>query len=151
MEKIRCLECGALLEAGKTCQEYVNQLITWDFQDFLGVGQVHHLTVLSYNLQHPSIYSEKGLENAKRSLSNFINEPMAYSKHGAEDLKNLASNIRKWKIRSTADSKGLYSVKPDWKMNVVDVEKGGLSNYVKNVKKWSSSILKSLKESGNLE
>ncbi|MES2622953.1 MAG: DUF5946 family protein [Patescibacteria group bacterium] len=145
-----CPECGALLNTFPECRDYLNEMIKWDFEDFTGVGQIHHLTVLSYNLQHPSVYSQKGLENAKRSLVEFILHPMAYEKHGVIDLKNLASDVRDWKITGTAENHGAYTTKPVWNMTAADVVNGGLENYVENVKKWSAEVLGILKELGEI-
>ena len=146
-----CVECGGVIENGTECRDYLNEMIKWDFEDFTGVGQIHHLTVLSYNLQHPSVYSPRGLENAKQSLAEFIRHPMAYTKHGMRDLENLASDVRDWKITGTADHHGSYTTKPLWNITASDVVKSGLDNYVENVKKWSKSVLDALKESGNMD
>jgi hypothetical protein len=146
-----CPECGAPFEGVKDCRDYLNEMIAWDFDDFQGVGQVHHLTVLSYNLQHPSVYSTKGLENAKQSLAEFILHPTSYTKHGMRDMQNLASDVRDWKITGTPEDHGAYSHPPIWKIRAADVVSGGLPGYVENVKKWAQSILLSLKESGHLD
>ena len=148
-ESTKCTECEAILPKSATCRDYLNEMIKWDFEDFTGVGQVHHLTVLSYNLQHPSVYSEKGLENAKKSLAKFILHPTSYTEHGTEDVKNLASDVREWKITSTVGDQGKYIIKPIWEMTAKDVAEEGVVNYVENVKKWSESVLKALKKSGN--
>jgi hypothetical protein len=146
-----CAECGAPLVSVEHCREYLNEMIKWDFEDFKGVGQIHHLTVLSYNLQHPSLYSPRGLEYAKESLEEFTSHPTSYSEHGARDSQKLSSDVRDWKITGTPESHGEYIGKPAWKILASDVVDGGLENYVENVKKWSASVLESLKESGNLD
>ncbi len=150
MKENLCAECGASLTEGMTCRDYLNEMIKWDFEDFNGVGRVHHLTVVSYNLQHPSVYSEKGLENAKKSLAKFILHPTSYKEHGAEDVRNLASDVRTWKITSTPESQGKYHIQPVWRITARDVFKSGLPSYVENVQKWSESVLEALKESSNV-
>ena len=147
---MKCEECGAPLPPGESCRDYLNQMIVWDFDDFTGVGQIHHLTVISYNLQHPSLYSRKGLEYAKTSLLEFSKNPTAYTKHGMHDLKTLSSDVRDWKITGTAADHGNYEEKPVWTMRASDVVAGGLGNYVENVKRWSSSIIEALEKSGNV-
>ena len=150
MEKLKCLECGATLENVQECRDYLNEMIKWDFEDFNGAGQLHHLTVLCYNLQHPSTYSPKGLEEAKKSLKDFILKPNSFKEHDMSNRHNLASNVRDWKITGTADSHGIYVSKPNWTILASDVVMAGLDNYIENVKKWSHSVLESLKASGNL-
>jgi len=145
-----CPECGAPLENVTECREYLNEMVKWDFEDFIGVGQIHHLTVLSYYLQHPSVYSAKGLENAKESLVEFSKHPVSYSEHGKYDRKHLGSDVRSWKITGTPEDHGQYATKPEWTMLASDVVRAGLGSYVPNVSAWSESILEALKTSGNL-
>lgn len=150
MHDRKCPECGSLLDDVAECRDYLNEMIRWDFEDFIGVGKVHHLTVLSYNLQHPSQYSPQGLEDAKASLQEFLINPESFKEHDAWNRKMLASDVRDWKITGTPEDHGEYEMVPVWKMTASDVVKGGLSEYVENVKEWASSVLESLKESGNI-
>lgn len=145
-----CPECGAALLNVAECRDYLNEMVKWDFEDFTGVGRIHHVTVLSYNLQHPSVYSPKGLEYAKKSLVEFIKNPMDYTAHGMRDRESLGFEVRDWKITGTPENHGEYVTKPEWKMVASDVVQGGLAAYVENVKKWSASVIESLAKSGNL-
>lgn len=151
METLKCAECGAELEPGKTCRDYLNEMIKWDFEDFLGVGQIHHLTVLCYNLQHPSVYSKIGLEEAKKDLEIFLANPEKFTEHDKVHRENLSSDVRDWKIIGTADDHGKYLAAPEWSMRADDIVKAGLDNYVENVKNWGESVSDSLRESGNLK
>ncbi len=151
MDKNQCFECGANLENVQSCRDYLNEMIAWDFQDFAGVGQIHHLTVLSYNLQHPSVYSKKGLQNAINSLKVFITNPTSFTEHDSLNRKNLSSDVRDWKITGTENDHGIYKTQPIWGITADDVVHGGLDKYVENVKKWSISILEILNKSGNMK
>lgn len=151
MNDTRCPECDAPLEHVTACREYLNEMIKWDFEDFTGVGKIHHLTVLSYNLQHPSVYSQKGLADAKESLKEFIQDPESFAAHDERNRKNLGSDVRDWKIAGTAEDSGKYRTAPTWTMRASDVIRAGLPEYVENVKKWSTSVFESLQASGNLE
>jgi hypothetical protein len=146
MDIQKCPECGAILENVAECREYLNEMIKWDFEDFTGVGKIHHLTVLSYNLQHPSLYSPKGLENAKDSLKEFLANPESFKDHDEWNRQQLASDVRDWKITGTPESHGEYATKPIWTITAADVVRGGLPNYVENVKKWGRSVQGSLVE-----
>jgi hypothetical protein len=125
-------------------------MIKWDFEDFTGVGQIHHLTVLSYNLQHPSVYSARGLEDAKSSLGDFLIHPDSFAEHDKQNRERLASDKRDWNITGTPEDHGVYLHAPVWKMTASDVVKAGLPHYVENVKFWARSVFDSLRESGNL-
>lgn len=59
-----CPECGAVWQDGRTCQEYFHQMLYWEAED-PSLGEVHRLSVLCNYLQHPSLYSLEGLEQAK--------------------------------------------------------------------------------------
>lgn len=149
-EKSICNECGSVLAENKECRDYINEMIMWDFEDFNGVGKVHHLTVLSYNLQHPSVYSQKGLENAIISLEEFLFNPKSFSKHDEINRINLSSNVRDWKITGTLNEHAKYKFKPTWSIVASDIVNAGLDEYTKNVEKWGESVLQSLKNSGNI-
>lgn len=146
-----CPECGSPLENVSECRDYLNEMVKWDFEDFTGAGKVHHLTVLSYNLQHPSVYSPKGLEDAKESLVEFLKNPGSFHEHDKRNRERLGSDVRDWKIAGTPESHGEYSPTPVWTMRAADVVRGGLDAYIENVTKWAGSVRDSLMESGNLK
>lgn len=146
-----CSECGAVVHEGTTCRMYLDEMIKWDFEDFAGVGQIHHLTVLSYNLQHPSVYSKKGLEDAKQFLEEFFVQNATFEEHDERNKRRLSSDVRDWKITGRPEDHGSYAAEPHWTMTAADVVSEGLENYVGNVKKWSMSVYESLKESGEFD
>ncbi len=145
-----CPECGGLLINVTSCREYLNEMVRWDFEDFLGVGQIHHLTVLGYNLQHPSVYSQKGLEDAKNFLDEFVDKHVSFEEHDKRNRDRLSSSVRDWKITGTPEDYGVYKNKIEWKITAADIVAGGLENYVENVNKWSKHIYDTLKETGNM-
>lgn len=148
--KSHCIECGAPLADGTECRAYLDEMIKWDFEDFAGVGQIHHLTVLAYNLQHPSVYSKKGLEDAKQFLQEFVIQNASFQEHDERNRRRLSSDVRDWKITGTPEDHGSYAIEPHWTMTATDVVSGGLENYVENVHKWSKAVYESLQESGNI-
>lgn len=151
MDNEKCNECGASLENAAECRDYLNEMIKWDFEDFTGVGKIHHLTVLSYDLQHPSTYSQRGLEDAKNSLEIFLTSPESFAEHDERNRAALSSDVRVWKITGTPENHGIYRTAPIWTIRASDVVGEGLPNYIENVKNWAQSIHDALKESGNLD
>lgn len=150
MNTSRCDECGAVLTEGTTCRDHLNTMIAWDFEDFLGAGQVHHLTVLCYNLQHPRVYSKKGLTDALEFLNEFVNKNVSFAEHDLRNRKRLSSGVREWKITGTEDDHGSYSPVPAWTIRASDVALAGREGYVERVNEWSRSVSSDLRLAGIL-
>ena len=134
-----CHECGAILPEGKTCKDYFERMITWDFEDFTGAGTVHHLTVLCYSLQHPSVYSRRGLEDAKEFLEEFVSENASFEEHDKRNRHRLSSSVRDWKIAGTPEDHGMYDSVPQWTIRTPDVAISGKEGYEARVQKWAES------------
>lgn len=150
MEQVtRCPECGAIWPEGKTCQDDFYQMLFWEAEDPTR-GEVHHLTVLCYHLQHPSLYSPEGLIEAEKILVGFLDEKISPAEMVKRNRAKVDSGKRNWKIKATVTSHGAYPRPISWKMTAADVVTGGPANYCENVRAWAQSILDTLKESGNL-
>jgi Family of unknown function (DUF5946) len=138
-----CPTCGAALKNGLTCQDYFHQMLFWEQDD--GLGQLHHLMVLSYNIQHPYVYSQKTLEMSILMLWDFL--------HGAtiaqmrKQISSLAdSSKRSWKITGTPESHGQFDRAIPWKIRAQEVVAGGKDNFLVNVQAWAESIWEVLEE-----
>lgn len=147
----RCLECGTLWTDGVTCQDHFYQMGYWELENPTALYEVHHLMVLSYHLQHPSLYSPTGLSNAKELLVDFLTTGITPSAMRQKIRGDVDSGVRKFKIKSTAESFGTYEYPVQWTMTAASVTTGGVDTYCDNVKAWAQSILESLKASGNLD
>jgi hypothetical protein len=66
-----CPECGAPWQVGLTCADCFHQMLYWENENPL-LGAVHHLMVLAYHLQHPSLYSPEGLAYSLQLLADFL-------------------------------------------------------------------------------
>jgi len=147
----RCPECGTVWTNGVTCQDHFYQMGYWELENPTALYEVHHLMVLSYHLQHPSLYSPAGLSNAKGLLDEFLTTGITPSAMRQKIRGDVDSGIRKFKITATADSFGTYEHPVQWTMTAANVIAGGMANYCDNVRAWAQSIFDSLKASGNLE
>ncbi len=150
MNQNQCSECRGKLFDGKVCRDYFEEMITWDFEDFLGAGTVHHLTVLCYNLQHPSLYSKKGLDDAKNFLAEFVMKKASFEEHDRRNRERLSSDVRDWKIVGTPEDYGKYATQPDWTMHASDVAMAGREGYEARVQSWAESVYKDLEKTGDL-
>jgi hypothetical protein len=138
----QCPECGALWPEGKTCQDYSHQMLSWEFEHSL--LDVHHLMVLCYHLQHPSLYSPEGLLEARRLLNEFVERGASPQEVRRRNRSRVDSGKRDWKIKGTAASHGSFARPVHWAMTAADVTKGGPERYYENVQKWARSVHKAL-------
>lgn len=144
MGKLRiCLECGAVLENVESCQDYFHQMLFWEAEN-PSYGEVHHLSVLSYYLQHPNLFSQEGLDVAKGLLAEFLVEKITPKTARKRMVAKLESGINKPKIAGTEDSQGSYNYQIAWRITALDVVAGGVANYCDFVRKWAHSILETL-------
>ena len=56
----------------RSCVDDFNELLAWEADNPAYAQEVHHLTVLCYHLQRPSLYSPEGLAGAKGLLVDFV-------------------------------------------------------------------------------
>jgi hypothetical protein len=125
-------------------------MLIWDFETPTRAFKLHHLTVLCYHLQHPSLYSPEALESAKKFLRSIIEKDVFAQKLLGINRQTLTSNGRTWKIKGTLESHGSYQSEIKWSMTAFDIVTHGLSSYTEMVQKWAESIYEDLKISGNL-
>ena len=119
----KCPECGTAWSDGKTCQDHFHQMLFWEAEN-PGYGEVHHLMVLCYHLQHPSLYSPRGLSAARRLLVEFLEQGETPDEVRKRNCASVDSGKRKWKIKGTAASHGSYDLSVQWTMMAADVTAG---------------------------
>lgn len=145
----RCPECGAARKDDSTCQDDFYQMLFWE-NEYPINGEVHHLLVLSYQLQHPSRYSQKGLEWGIGLLRQFVEGDLTPGEARRRMQVRVDSTNRKWKISGSQASRGAYPNPVEWDMTIADVVRRGEEAYRQSVRKWAESILNNLETSGNL-
>ena len=140
-----CLECGTAGKAGETCETYFHQMLFWESEYPAYGAEVHHLMVLCYYLQHPSLYSPEGLNEARRLLVEFVEHGTAPVEVRRRHRARVDSSKRGWKITATATAHGSYDRALVWKMTAADVVAGGADHYCANVRRWAQAINEALK------
>ncbi len=123
-------------------------MLAWEIEN-PSLGEVHHLMVLSFYLQHPSLYSPEGLEGAKRLLVDFLERDLTPDQVRQRDRTAMDSGNRKFKIKGTAESHGAHPYPVHWTMTAADVVAGGADHYRDSVRMWARSVLASLRASAN--
>ncbi|MCB9452972.1 MAG: hypothetical protein H6672_16170 [Anaerolineaceae bacterium] len=145
----RCPECGGMWHNGMTCQDHFHQMLAWEFENPGGAGAVHHLSVLCYNLQHPSVYSPQALHGAKAILARYVVDGATPQQIRAQHKQSVDSGHRAYTIRGTPESQGGYAYPVNWTITIGDVTSGGLAGYCERVEVWSGSVYEALVNSGN--
>ncbi len=139
-----CPECGAIWNDAQTCQDHFYQMGYWEMADLPHLGVVHHLMVLSYHLQHPSLYSPDGLTYAKGLLVDFVARGITPQQARQQRRDQVDSGQRTFKIVGTPELHGRYDPPVAWTLTTTDVIAGGTDHYVENVTAWAQSIYDSL-------
>jgi hypothetical protein len=141
----RCAECGAGWIDGQTCEDHFHQMLYWEAENPAYGAEVHHLMVLCYYLQHPSLYSPEGLSEARRLLVDFVERGLSPAEARQRNRARVDSSRRNWKIKGTAASHGSYARAIDWKMTAADVVTSGPDKYCDSVRGWAQSVSAALK------
>ncbi len=139
-----CPECGAACPPGESCQDRFHQMLAWETEN-PAASEVHHLTVLCYHLQHPSLYSPEGLAQAQALLADFVERGASPAVVRRRQRAHVDSGRRQWKIKGTAAAHGAYAHPMPWTMTTADVIAGGADRYADNVRAWAQSLLATLK------
>jgi hypothetical protein len=147
-EQKQCPDCAADWSHGQTCTDHFHTLGYWELEHQL--YDVHHLMVLAYHLQHPHLYSPEGLKGALGLLVQFVEQGATTQAIRQQNQMVMDSGNRKFKITGTAEAYGRYAHPVAWTMTAADVTGGGMEHFYANVWAWAASILRALRESGNL-
>lgn len=144
-----CPECGTEWHGAETCQQHFYQMLAWE-QENPDNWAVHHLMVLCYHLQHPSLYSPAGLNEAMHLLNRFVEQGATPQEIRKQQAAAVNSRNRTWKITGTPDSHGVYRRSIQWTMTAANVVASGAERYCESVRTWARSVYEALNASGNL-
>jgi hypothetical protein len=139
--KQTCPECGADWRDDVTCRDHFDQMLVWEFEDPGGAGAVHHLTVLCFYIQHPSLYAPDGLAQAKQILKAFVEDGVTPAEMRKRLRNKVDSGKRDWKISGGQPASHGRTIV--WPLTIVDV--AGLDGYAERVQQWARSVHETLK------
>ena len=144
-----CPECGAAWDAEMTCETTFHQMLFWEHENQAN-WVVHHLMVLCYYLQHPSLYSQEGVEVGKGLLTAFVKEGRSPAEMREANRDRVNAKNRDWKITARPENKGAYTNPVTWSMHAADVVRGGEPQYIANVEAWAKSAYADLLATENI-
>jgi hypothetical protein len=128
-----------------TCQDDFYALLGYESELENLPPDIHMLMVLSYYIQHPRLYSPKGLAWAIHQLIDALDHGLTSGEIRRRGRGEVASNKRDWKVTGTPESHGTYSKPVSWTMRAVDVVAAGKERYLETVPAWARSVLDALK------
>ena len=140
-----CSQCSALLPDGRTCTDDFHQFLFWE-NERPELGEVHHLMVLCYHLQHPSLYSAEGLEHARQLLADFVAGGVSPEEVRRRQRAAVDSGGRGWSVTARPGNYGSYERSPVWQLRAQDVVAGGPDHYLENVRRWAGAIVRGLND-----
>ena len=118
-------------------------MLFWEYEN-PEYWPVHHLMVASYHIQHPSLYSQEGLDSAKKLLVAFLVEDSSPDEIRQRNRAQVDSNCRTWKIKGTLNKHSFHPHPITWAMTAADVVTDGSDNYCVNVRQWAEAIHETL-------
>ncbi len=138
-----CPECGARLAEGRSCADDFHQLLFWE-NERPELGEVHHLMVLCYHLQHPSLYSAEGLAHARRLLADFVAGGLSPAEVRQRQRAAVDSGQRAWHVTGRPGNRGAYERTPLWTMRAQDVVAVGIERYSDSMRRWAADVYDAL-------
>lgn len=138
-----CPDCGGLWADGSTCRDYFHQMLFWENED-PARGEVHHLMVLCYHLQHPGLYSAEGLAVARGLLGDFVEGGISPQEARHRHRGRVDSGKRDWSISARPGNQGKYERPILWAMTAADVVAAGPARYCESVQAWAASVHRSI-------
>lgn len=131
----RCPECGAAWLDGQSCTDHFHQMLAWEFSD-PAAGVVHHLTVLCYYLQHPSLLSAEGRKAMQQLLADFVENAVAPQEMRRRIQQQMGQDKRQWELKGASS----YEPPITWTQHIQDATRSGLENYAEHVREWASAV-----------
>ncbi len=136
-----CMQCGATLPAGSTCQTIHEELLNFEYNNAIP-HSIHFLHVTSFLIQHQR-YSDEALVWAQSMLRAHLDERMTEQQLQHLLTKGSRDPSRKWKYQRSADASPLPEVA--WSMTIADVardiEDQDTEEYSRRVKQWANATL----------
>lgn len=139
-EILSCPECGASQTEDVTCWDQFCAVLGWEWQDH-ELQTKHFLTVASYNLQHPSRFTDEAIVGLRETFRDHLKDGLPISEIRKQVSQALAGSQT---VLKKAKDQNL--VPCEWKMTIADVfHSNQPEGAAKRVQKWAESILEEIR------
>ena len=138
----RCVECGAVLPEGNTCQTIFDEFLSLEYTN-PAYGQVHFFTVACFMIQHGR-YSDAALNWMQSMLRAALDEQLTDQQLRQGAAQSMADAARTWKVTRQADERPLPRVA--WSMTIADIAQSmqDPEKYCEHVKQWAQATLQQM-------
>ena len=120
------------------CETRYHECLVKEFTE-AGYGEVHHLTVAAYMLQHASKLTQKGWLETRSLLREFLVENKSPAEVRKQNKRKVDSGMRDWKIVLDGGAPKLDEA--DWSKTVLDVRMENAEVYCVDVTAWARCTL----------
>lgn len=135
----RCPECGGVFDDPDGCWGQFGALLALEFVDE-AYGKVHHLTVATYMLQHPTRLSRRGWFEMRGLLRLHLRDGVSVAGLRQRIRSAGVDASKGWKM--TADGTCCQAaVGLDWPLTVADIDVEDRDGYGERVTAWAVAAL----------
>lgn len=134
----KCPECGAELPPGELCEDRFNLCLAHEYENPVSYGQVHHLMVACYMLQH-NRYSREGWLGARQIVFQSLKQGATPAELRKRNRQRVDSGHRKWSVTRGERIPGFERIA--WTRTIADVRMDNPETYCADVKLWATSVL----------
>ena len=142
-----CPDCGAPIADGVTCRALFDQLLAHEYAFPKAFGEVHHLTVAAYSLQHPRGYSHDAIRMWRVMVDESLDGVSTPEDFLVRARLQFSGEVR---VRQPG-SEPPEGWPHRWPVTVADVvvpetEPGDAESHIDRVRQWAGSIRATLDE-----
>lgn len=132
-----CPDCGAEFPTGEQCRDRFDLCLAKELEHPTTYGLVHHLTVISYMLQHQG-YSRQGWLESRELLVKFIRQGQTPAEVRRQNQQGLDSGRRKWSITI---GERFSTAGVTWTRTIAQVRLDNAEVYRADVTLWATAVL----------
>ena len=130
-----CPECGAQRVGDLGCRDMLGHLLAWEVDD-AELRAEHFLTVASYNLQHPSTFTDEAIAGLRQSYVDYLDRGISIA-----EIRRRASAAFDGAKRVRRDGASARPVLCTWPMTIASVYgTGERYGAAERVRAWAKAI-----------